>query len=181
MSTISSCQTHIVLAFSKEEVWNIFQTKAIGRVSKENPCAPKCLDTVGAAPSPPPWVTKGTEVLEGCYGRLVHTAVTAPWKWSYVSCQLCFVPPLLLSQSLKTVQHCFLAGLQEGAKEDNSYPVAAERDDQIGRLYIPSLHHYSERLKIPDIQPSTAPLLNQTPLPFTLNHKSTPPPPFPPH
>lgn len=33
-----------------------------------------------SAPSLLPQVTEGIEVPEGCYGRLLHTAVAAPWK-----------------------------------------------------------------------------------------------------
>lgn len=57
-----------------------------------------------APPSPLPRVTKGIEVLEGCYGRLLHTAVPAPWKWSYAPCQLCFVFPLWKLGSLASLQ-----------------------------------------------------------------------------
>lgn len=157
---VVSSHKHIVLAFNGGEVRDIFLTKALRRVWKEPPHTLKRLDTVGGAPFPLPWVTKGIEVLEGCYGRLLHTAVPAPWKWSYAPCQLCFVFSLLLSFFLKTLHHRSLAagGTPGRLLKDNSYPAMADRENLIGWLNIPSLHHYSERLEIPDIQPSAAPL-----------------------
>lgn len=49
------------------------------KVSERNPVILKRLDTIGP-PVPLLGVTKGIESLEGCHGRLLHTAVPAPWK-----------------------------------------------------------------------------------------------------
>lgn len=70
----------------------------------------KRLDTVGVSP---PGVSEAIDVLERRHGRLLRTAVPAPWKWSYALCQQRFVflppPPLTLppaqTQNLRFTPH----------------------------------------------------------------------------
>lgn len=78
-----------------------------------------------------------------------------------VSSVLC-CPLLFFLHSLKTWHHCSLAELQEGIKGDDQRTMPIQAGQIYGETYligwfnIPSLHHYSERVKISDIQPSTA-------------------------
>lgn len=78
-------------------------------------------------------------------------------------CVLPPTPPVLLSLPQKTLHRCSLAGLQEGNQGRqlkgtiHIQPGQIEETSPIGWLDIPSLHHNSRRLKIPDIQPSAAP------------------------
>lgn len=141
-----------------------------------------------SAPSPLPQVTKGIEVPEGCYGRLLHTAVAAPWKWSYAPCQLGFVfptPPALLSL-FKTLHRCSLAELREGIKGcaggqslSSQGRHRAEPSDWLIR-YSLSASLFREGWDPLTFNPAEPPPIADPSPPLTLNHKSAPPPPFPP-
>lgn len=96
-------------------------------------------------PSSLPWVTRGIEVTEGRYGRLLHTAVPAAWKWSYASCQRCFVSacwlhPLLPSVFQKSLHWCSLAkpreGINGGDWVDKAHPAEVHTEEEVSDWLI---------------------------------------------
>lgn len=101
---------------------------------------------------------------------------------SYVLCS-----PLLpfFSHSLKLCTTALWLSCRRESREATKGQCLSSQGRYRGNLSdwsinIPPLHHYSEKVEISDIQPSTAAPPYQTHPPLTLNHKSTPPPPFPP-
>lgn len=151
---------HIVLTLNEKEVRDIFNNKSLCRVWKEPPLILLNASTqLESAPSPLPRVTKGIEVLRGCHGRLLHTAVPAPWKWSYAPCQLCFVSPPPPELSHFTALLCGRAagGIRGGNR--GTIPIQPWQREQIwlvDELFLLCII-IQRGLKSPDIQPSTAP------------------------
>lgn len=131
----------------------IFLTKSM-KVSERSLVILKNAWTQLDPPSPLLRVTKGIEGLEPCHGRLLHTAVPAPWKWSYSPLSAVFLvfltPPLVLFSP-----YFFLTKLsihrstpaQQGRPWEWSWArlrkIPQGEIDQTGSWNAPFLHHYS--------------------------------------
>lgn len=139
---------HIVPSRCERSPRDITSTKALENEWKEPPRPPlhahivhnsKTLSTVKVPPTHTlPRVTRGIEVAEGRYGRLLHTAVPAAWKWSYAPCQRCFVSahwlrPLLPSASLKGEEGSLAEpreGIKGGDRVDKAHLAEAHTEEE---------------------------------------------------
>lgn len=92
-------------------------------------------------------VTKGIEGLEGCHGRLLHTAVPAPWKWSYGPSSPLFLyslsSPSVLFSPLKTFHRHSTLTQQGRGKTVRVEPSKTRENGKSGGIWSDGLTKWS--------------------------------------